>query len=238
MRVSGLGAFLVVAALGVSQAQAGTIYVYGSGPADERVADVDGQQGSFSTDHGNGNFIAVFAGRFFVDVTDTTGLASLASDSFVAYCVEVASSITVPGTYNATEAPITGGPGGSQPTAGAAWLYNKFAGILTTADQFAALQLAIWEAIFDFATIEGTAGDVTAGQFQVQGFSATVTALANSYLSGLGSSLDAVRLVLTNTSTGANVQDLLGPRIPEPTTLLLFGAGLLGLAAARRRPLR
>jgi hypothetical protein len=115
----------------------------------------------------------------------------------------------------------------------------------------AALQIAIWATEYDTAAANGSY-NITASDsffFGATGDSNSAAAIAQAqtylnnatgYQSG-GSFIAATWLTQSNkyvqflTSTTGNVQDLVYLATPEPSTVAVFGIGLIGLWAARRR---
>lgn len=119
--------------------------------------------------------------------------------------------------------------------------------------QSAALQLAVWEILIDFVDDSTTNYglnlassayvDVPANKFWYDSDSTVynVDAWYNSYINSLISALNASG-GFGYTSSGdyivadfANNQDLIVKVVPEPTTALLLGFGLLGLCAVGRK---
>ena len=120
----------------------------------------------------------------------------------------------------------------------AAYLADTF-GSAREAWQRWALQLAIWNALYD------NDSDVTSGAFWVSTGYAPGIEGANAMLRSLaqyaGPPLDAKWLRLVDTA-GGGTQDFMAP-VAEPASLLLFGTGLLvvlatrhAIARSRRRP--
>ncbi len=114
----------------------------------------------------------------------------------------------------------------------AAWLVNTYHDEANTATLRAALQLAVWEAVYDGGDPTATTLDITAGDFRTEGFNnSTVTNKAASwYAESFGKSGHGIY--------GVDGQNVLGrSEIPEPGTLILLGLGLTvaGVGVIRRR---
>lgn len=175
--------------------------------------------------------IATTAGAFLITGGDL--------GSFDAYCVDLKHYISVPGTFGANPAlmsswsagPLAGPDSGAAGGALAAWLFNTYSASASTAADQAALQLAIWEVLYDT-----TDKDVKTGPgFYATGNTATLNA-ANALLAGLPSSYsgDAAWLQVLDTHTNYT-QDVMGGPVPDGgMTLLLLGGALVGLGALRR----
>jgi hypothetical protein len=107
----------------------------------------------------------------------------------------------------------------------------------------AALQIAIWEIEYDQPS--GGVYNLThadAFYFSHTGDSNSIAALnqAQVYLNDVTSSIwatDSSHFIEYLTSTGGGVQNLIYLATPEPSTVTVFGIGLIGLWAARRRKL-
>jgi hypothetical protein len=104
-------------------------------------------------------------------------------------------------------------------------LYNTwFLDSLGNSTKSAAFQVALWELAYD------TGSNLSAGLFRLTAAPAAVTTQANTYLnSSLWTTGPDVGVILR-----VGNQDLL-LRVPEPATLGLLGASLIGLGFIRRR---
>ena len=166
-------------------------------------------------DGDNMNQQHVAAGGFHVTTS--------ASESFIAWCMELTQNLSLPGTYEES------GPQFVADTADSlSRLFTGYVEDIDTGVEAAAFQVAIWEIISDETY------DLTQGEFFVVNNQA-VQDEANSYLAGL-SAFDAGYDLRYFTSAGS--QDLLTAApspVPLPATglMLLAGLGMLGYRARK-----
>lgn len=182
-----------------------------------------------------GNPIGTTAGAFnwTRDLGNPGTLAGF-SPTFTTFCIDLTQTVS-PGTlYNmqtfpAASAPTSGaaGPGGMG-AAREALLGRLFAdhyNSLSSADQYAGFQLAVWEIVFDSGL------DLSLGNFTATG-SVSAMANANAYLgtiAGPGPSWPV--FAIDDVPDGQSIQGQI--MIPTPGAAALMGLG--GLAAFRRR---
>jgi hypothetical protein len=151
--------------------------------------------------------------------------------TFVGYCVDLENAFVNPqdvllkSTSNLTKNGISPNSGNK-----VAWLYNKFASTVTTNVQGAALQVAIWEALYD------STADLSTGFYRIDGSQTAVLTQANAYLSAMNSQYTPGSTATWFDATPVG-QDVIGPAaIPEPGLMsLLAGTGMSGLILLRRR---
>jgi hypothetical protein len=188
----------------------------------------------------NGSF---YAGQFLWDWSAPT--PSGFDTSIVTYCVDILHEVQDPQQVvidTTDNMPTLAQDGGGK----AAWLLNTFSPVVTTGIQAAALQVAIWESIYD------NDHDVTSGIFSIvtdnTALTGAVTAqlIANQAMTYLGQLFYGPNGEYhTATATWLNAITTAGAgqsqiTTPEPASLLLvgFGAALAGLRRRRTQPAR
>jgi hypothetical protein len=173
--------------------------------------------------------------------------ASTPSFTFLTFCLEVTEPLTLYGGYpykvgGLSTGAIAGGKGGQDPPGGSfdpldpfsAWLYTQAVNGAYGNDALDDVQYALWyqegEIDYDFLISRGAQGFYTA----------ELANYVDDVDSGAWSGLGNVRVINVVTKRfGSNRQDVLvevSP-VPEPATMLLLGAGLIGLVGVGRTKL-
>jgi len=143
------------------------------------------------------------------------------------YCVELEETISIPKLYDVELKSVSFRPNGMD----AAWLMNEYAFGLENLDAKAALQLAIWDTIYEdaFTVLSATSN--------------SIEKLYADYINGLAT---AKSIGPYNTDFADNfsvshqngIQDLLiytPAAVPEPSTIFLMGFGLIAFGFIRNK---
>ena len=155
--------------------------------------------------------------------------------TFVGYCVDIENAFVNPQTVllnpidNLTK-------NGISPNSGkkVAWLYDKFGGTVADNVQGAALQVAIWEALYD------SSADLSTGFYRIDGSQTAILTQANIYLNTMNSQFNASDSFFDVWFDATPGQDVIGPgAVPEPGLMsLLAGTSMSGLMLLHRRRVR
>lgn len=149
-------------------------------------------------------------------------LVDFGGEDYAAYCVDLRHAIK--NDWSADFEPVSSFSGGKA----AAFLYDTFATTVTTNIQAAALQVAIWEVVEDWSTINLFGGDFKFTK------SSAVTNLAQSFLNALPGDLSnyVTTSFILESGNSPRSQNLI---VPEPATVAALLLGLPILLRGRRK---
>jgi len=178
------------------------------------------------------------------------------TDAFITYCVELTQNLSI-GALHSNYTLMDGAVYFSRTAVGSTVVVDRLVNLFsflggikapTSRTESAAIQLAVWESIYEgntaFGSVDGNVSGIGAGTFAATNNGTTLAAIdaANVILTGArnftGPGLFSIQVL----SSSAN-QDLLvltqlrdvGRVIPEPATLALTMAALLGVGVVTRR---
>ena len=167
---------------------------------------------------------SVFAGQ--INMSFTGGTPSGYATTFNAYCVELENYLQSPmevalrSSDDLTRNSISPNSGKK-----ASWLFNTYAGGVNSNTTGAALQIAIWEALYDSST------DLSGGYFKLLTNDSTLTSQVNTYLNALQTNYSATTATWFQATNPASSQDLIGAASTTPSGSAVPEPGIVSLLA-------
>ena len=187
--------------------------------------------------------VNAWVGTYLIDLDFETAYNAY-DGRYESYCIEDTYAPTNESGYALYDA-----EGSSPNYEAAAYLFNQYALSVSSNAERAGLQLAIWEAVFDYGSYNLTQGN---GNFYVyDGYLSSAITYANTYLNSLNSfnpdTFNASGYGLVSDDDPLSLdpqcyQDyIIANPIPEPSTMILLSSlatGLFGVFGIRKRFLR
>ncbi|HDM37653.1 MAG TPA: PEP-CTERM sorting domain-containing protein [Candidatus Omnitrophica bacterium] len=187
--------------------------------------------------------VNAWVGTYLIDLDFETAY-DVYDGRYEGYCIEDIYSPDNEGGYALYDA-----EGSSANYEAAAYLFNQYASSVSSNAERAGLQLAIWEAVFDYGSYNLTQGN---GNFYVyNGYLSSAITYANTYLNSLNlfnpDTFNASGYGLVSDDNPLSLdpqcyQDyIIANPIPEPSTMILLSSlaiGLFGVFGIRKRLLR
>lgn len=176
-----------------------------------------------------------FAGQIGWQFTGSAGTPTGYNNTFYAYCASLEKGLQTPMDV-ALRSSNDLTRNNNSPNTGpkAAWLFNTYANAVNSNTTAAALQIAIWETLYD------TSYNLSGGYFQLVGADSSLTNQVNTYLNALNSNFSATTATWFQPLNPTTAQDMLGPasvsNVPEPGLMsLIAGSSFSGLCLLHRR---
>jgi len=191
--------------------------------------DSNGLYTSVSYRINGGSSSSANAGLYVMDYSYQMGNSATQWQEFYSFCLEP--HVSLSSFSNPYTAKTVSGAG--YPSEEIAELWGRYRNLVNNDLTAAAFQVSLWEIAYG----NDATRDLSSGAFRLTNTNNAVFTLATSWLNslnGLGPRAYNLLVLVDNPNDQHNRQDLI-TQIPAPASLALFGLGLLGFGAMRRR---